>query len=158
MKEGRVGGEGISLKETMTMHSKKNMVRHLPFLDSDCSMRAKWRLHKEYVEHQRERTLSLHSQGWAIKLFLKELHSIWYQKSGADMRSVVQKTISRLRLKPALRSVPQNSVQRRKVTKKTNPQLLNLPANRVVGLVYHSAIVEGKTPGHFSENFKDKKK
>ena len=156
MKEGPLGGEVISLKETMTMHSKKNMVRHLPFLDSDCSMRAKSRLHKEYVEHQTERTTSLHSLPWAVKLFLEELHSIWYQKSGADMRSVVQKTLSRLRLKPALRSVLQNSVQRKKLTKKTNPQLLNLPANRVVGLIYHSAIVEWETPDHVSENLGDK--
>ena len=121
-------------------------------------MRAKWRLHKEYVTLQIERTISLHSQRWSVMIFLEELHSIWYQKCEADMRSVVQKTISRLRLKPALRSVPQNSVQRRKLTKKTNPQLSNLPANRVVGLIYHSAIVEGKTPGHVSENFKDKMK
>ena len=57
--------EIISLKKTMSVHSKSKMIGLLTFLDSNGIMRAKGRLRKADMEYQTKHPVFLPNQNWA---------------------------------------------------------------------------------------------
>ena len=130
-------GNGIiSLKKPMSVHSKSQLIALLPFLDSNGNMRTKRRLREADVEYQTKHPVILPSQHWAVKLFLEDMHKRWHHEGVEYVRSMVQQNFWILGLRNALRSVMHNCVQCRKMTKTMKPQMSDLPASRVEGMVY----------------------
>ena len=80
VQEENFGNEIISLRKTMSVHSKSNLIGLLPFLDSNGIMRAKGRLRKADVEYQTKHSGILPSQHWAVKLFLEDMHKRWHHE------------------------------------------------------------------------------
>ena len=130
------GNEIISFKKTMSVHSKSKLIGLLPFLDSNGIMRAKGRLRKADVGYQTKHPVILPSQHWAVRLFLENMHKRWHHEGVEYVRSIVQRKFWILGLRNALRSVKQDCVQCKKMTKTMKPQMSDLPASRVEGMVY----------------------
>ena len=109
-------------------------------------MRSKERLRKADVEYQTKHPIILHSQHWALKFSLKEMHKTWHHEGVEFLRSVVLQKFWILGLRNALRSVKHDCVQCKKLTRTMNPQMSDLPARKLEGMV--SVIVEWITLGH----------
>ena len=130
------GNEIISLKKTMSVHSKSKLIGLLPFLDSNGIMHAKGRLRKADVEYQTKHPFILPSQHWAVRVFLEDMHKRWHHEGVEYVRSIVQRKFWILGLRNGLRSVKHDCVHCRKMTKTTKIQMSDLPASRVEGMVY----------------------
>ena len=64
--------EIISLKKTMMVESKNNLIGFLPILDNDGIKRSKGGQPRTDVEYQTKYPIILYSQHWAVKLFYKK--------------------------------------------------------------------------------------
>ena len=112
----------------MILYSKSKLIGLLPFLDSDGIMYAKGRLRKADMEYQTTHPIILHSQHWAVRLFLETMHKTWHQEGVEGLRSVVQKQFWILGLRNALRSVKHDCVQYKKLARTLNSRISDLAA------------------------------
>ena len=96
-------------------------------------MRARGTLRKADVEYQTKHPIILHSQNWAVKLFLDEMHETRDQECAEYLRSVVQQKFWFLSLRNALRSVKHEWVQCKNLARAMTPQM---SASRLEGLVH----------------------
>ena len=77
VKEEFLKNKLVTLKKTLTVHSKSRLIGRLAFHDSDVIMRDTGGLGEADVEQLTKHAIILHSWHWSVRLFALEMHKRW---------------------------------------------------------------------------------
>ena len=87
MQQGKFG-KIFCLRKTIGVRSTGQMIGILPFLNSDGTMQANERPCKADLDYQTKHLVIPHSQHWALKLFLENMHKRLHHQGVDYVRSI----------------------------------------------------------------------